>query len=164
VLSTDTEFVISRTFDAPRNLVWEAFADPNRLAHWWGPKGFQMDTIAADFRPGGIYHYRMRSAQGNEMWGRFVYREIVPPERAEFVMSFSDEGGGIVRAPFGIEFPLEVLMTLSLEERDGRTVLTLTGRPHNATAEEQEVYLSTHESMRVGFGNALDELARLLSR
>ncbi|RYG23643.1 SRPBCC domain-containing protein [bacterium] len=161
--STDTEFVISRTFDAPRAVVWQAFAEPERLVQWWGPKGFRMETMASRFEPGGIYHYRMRSEQGNEMWGRFAYREIVPPERTVFVMSFSDEGGRIVRAPFGIAFPLEVLTTVAFNEVDGKTELTITGRPLNATEEEREVYRSMHDSMRTGFGNALDELSRQIS-
>ena len=77
-------------FDAPRDLVWKAHSELEGLKHWWGPKGFTWVTGTLDFRPGGMFHYGMRSPNGQEMWGRFVYREIVKPERIVSVSSFSD--------------------------------------------------------------------------
>ena len=94
------QFVITRVFDASRERVWEAFTKPEHLQHWWGPKGFTMRTIKLDLRPGGMFHYSMRSPDGKEMWGKFAYREIAPPERLVFVTSFSDEAGNITRHPF----------------------------------------------------------------
>src|SRR5262249_13815400 len=87
------EFVISRTFDAPRELVWKAFTEAERMQHWWGPKGFQVIASKMDLRPGGTYHYGMRAPDGSTMWGKFIYREIVRPERIVAVTSFSDEAG-----------------------------------------------------------------------
>jgi uncharacterized protein YndB with AHSA1/START domain len=77
----ERELVITRTFDAPRELVFKAWTDPEHLQHWWGPKGFTFDVAKLDFRPGGIFHYSMRSPDGHVMWGKFVYREIVEPEK-----------------------------------------------------------------------------------
>ncbi len=71
-------FVISRTFDAPRELVWKAFTEPERLKQWWGPKGFKVQFSQMDFRPGGVYHYCLRSPDGKEIWGKFSYRQIKP--------------------------------------------------------------------------------------
>ena len=98
--SEERELVITRAFDAPRELVWKAFTESDRLSQWWGPKGFTMLVRALDFRPGGVYHYSMRSPDGHIMWGKFIYREIQAPERLVFVNSFSDEEGNIVRSPF----------------------------------------------------------------
>jgi uncharacterized protein YndB with AHSA1/START domain len=106
---TGPEFAILRVFDAPRDLVWKAFTKRERLAQWWGPKGFKILVSKLDLRPGGIFHYCMQSPDGQEMWGRFVYREIVAPERIVHINSFSDDKGGITRAPFSSTWPLEVL-------------------------------------------------------
>lgn len=76
---TDRAFAITRTFDAPRALVFQAFTESERLAQWWGPKGFTLRVARLDLRPGGVFHYEMKSPNGHSMWGKFVYREIVPP-------------------------------------------------------------------------------------
>ena len=94
------EFRLTRTFNAPRNLVWKAWTSPEALGRWWGPKGVTMRVINFDLRPGGMFHYAFAFQPGHEMYGRFVYREIVAPERLVFVNSFSDPAGAITRAPF----------------------------------------------------------------
>src|SRR5687767_1594226 len=83
------DFVITRTFDAPRDLVFKAFSEAERLAQWWGPKGCTIRVSRLGFRPGGTFHYRMQMPDGFEMWGRFTYREIDAPERIVFVNAFS---------------------------------------------------------------------------
>jgi hypothetical protein len=74
------DFVMSRHFNAPRDLVWKAFTDIAHIRQWWGPKGFTVLKAAMDLRPGGTYHYAMKSPDGVTMWGKFVYREIVPQQ------------------------------------------------------------------------------------
>jgi uncharacterized protein YndB with AHSA1/START domain len=158
------EFVITRSYAAPRALVWRAFADGEALAQWWGPKGFDMAVIGFEFRPGGTFHYRMDGPNGFTMWARFVYREIAEPERIVFVSAFSDEAGSLARAPFfDGKWPLEVLTTITLSEQDGRTTVTLQSRPIDATDVEAETFESNIESMRQGFGNAFDQLAAYLA-
>jgi uncharacterized protein YndB with AHSA1/START domain len=157
------ELVITRVFDAPRELVWKAFAESDRLAHWWGPKGFTMLVRALDFRPGGVFHYAMRSPDGQVMWGKFVYHEIQAPERMVFVNSFSDEAGDIIRAPFSPTWPLEVMNTLTFAEYEGKTTVILRGGPINATEEERETYWNAQESMRQGFAGTFDQLAAYLT-
>ena len=95
----ERELVITRIFDAPRELVWKAWTEPERLMHWWGPKGFTVHTCKVDLRPGGVFHYGMRAPDGSDIWGKFIYREIVAPERIVFIGSFSDEKGGVTRHP-----------------------------------------------------------------
>jgi uncharacterized protein YndB with AHSA1/START domain len=163
----ERDFVFERVLDAPRALVWKAWTEPERLAQWWGPKGCTIRVIRHDLRPGGIFHYAMQFQPGRDMWGRFIYREIAAPERLVFINSFSDEEGGITRAPFPQledKWPLEVLNTLTLAEQGGKTTLTLRGCPINATEEERKAYSSMFASMQQGFGGTFDKLAAYLAK
>jgi len=89
----ERELVITRVFDAPRELVWKAWIDPERVRRWWGPKNFTAPVCKIDLRVGGAYLYCMRSPEGKDYWSRGVYREIVPPERIVCTDSFADEKG-----------------------------------------------------------------------
>jgi uncharacterized protein YndB with AHSA1/START domain len=161
---THPPFVVTRQFDAPRGLVFRAWTEAGHLAEWWGPKGFTMLRCTNDPRPGGVMHYGMQAPDGGVMWGKWVYREIAAPERLAFVVSFSDEEGGTVRAPFSAEWPLEVLSTFTFEEQGGRTTLTMRGEPVNATAAERRAFAGFHDSMTQGWGGTLDQLDAHLAR
>jgi len=160
----DREFVISRTFDAPRDLVWKAWTERERLMQWFGPKGFKMATAKLDFRPGGILHYCLRSADGTEMWEKFTYREIVAPERIVLVNSFSDEQGNLTRHPLSPTWPLEMLTTTTFAEEGGKTAVTVHWLPLNATEEERKTFDASHDGMRQGWTGAFDQLAEYLER
>jgi uncharacterized protein YndB with AHSA1/START domain len=158
------DFVISRVFDAPRDLVWKAFSEPERMKEWWGPKGFTVIRSNMDLRPGGIYHYGMTSPTGEPMWGKFRYREIVPPQRMVLINSFSDEAGGIARHPMAPTWPLEMLSTFTFdEEPGGKTRVTIRWQAHNASEEEQKTFDAGHDSMRGGWGGTMDRLAAYLA-
>jgi uncharacterized protein YndB with AHSA1/START domain len=163
-MSNQSELVITRTFDAPRELVFKAFTDSDHLKHWWGPKGFTMNVTKLDLTSGGIFHYSQRSPEGQEMWGKFVYREIVAPETLVFTNSFSDEEGNTVRAPFNPTWPLEILNTLSFVEHEGKTTLTMRGVPVSATEEELQTFESARDMIQQGFAGTLDQLADFLAR
>jgi uncharacterized protein YndB with AHSA1/START domain len=161
------EFVVSRTYDAPRALVWKAWTELERLKKWWGPKGFTMQSCTLDLKPGGRFHYNMRGPAGAamaDMWGKFVYREIVPTERLVFVTSFSDPAGNTVRAPFSADFPLEVLSTVTFEELGDQTKLTMRGVPLNANDAERAFFKTMYPSMQQGWKGTLDQLAEHLAR
>jgi uncharacterized protein YndB with AHSA1/START domain len=158
------EFTITRIFDAPRQLVWDAWTEAPRLAEWWGPKGFTMKVSKLDLRPGGTFHYSMVTPDGHEMWGKFVYQEITPPERLVLVNSFSDAAGNITRAPFAADWPLEVRNVMTLTENAGKTMLVLRGSPINATETELRKFGSFKDSMNQGFGGTFDQLAAYLSK
>jgi uncharacterized protein YndB with AHSA1/START domain len=167
-MSTQTkapDFVISRVLDAPREMVWKCFTDPERMKHWWGPKGFTVIASKMDLRVGGTYHYGMKAPDGTPMWGKFVFREIVPPARMVFVNSFSDAAGGTTRHPLHMSWPLEMLTTFTFEELPGgKTRLTTRSQALNATAEEQKTFDSNHDSMRMGWGGTLDQLSAYLAK
>ena len=161
---TPREFSISRVFDAPRDLVWKAVTESDRLMHWWGPKGFTMLVCKVDLRHGGVFQYAMRSPQGQEMWGKWVYREIVPPERLVTVVSFTDEQGRVLRHPASPTWPLEVLNTMTLSEEDGKTRMTISGYPVNATDEERKTFDTGRGSMKQGFTGTMDQLEAYLAK
>jgi uncharacterized protein YndB with AHSA1/START domain len=158
------EFVITRVFAAPRRRMWQAWTDPAQLEKWWGPKGFKAKVVKLDLKPGGIFHYRLTSPQGQEMWGKFVYREIVPEERLVFLSSFSDKAGGVTRHPMAPDWPLQMLSTISFAEKDGRTTVTVRWEPYEATEAERKVFTAGHESMTGGWTGTLDQLEAYLSK
>jgi uncharacterized protein YndB with AHSA1/START domain len=159
------DFVISREFGAPRELVWKAFAEAESMKQWWGPKDFKVIAARMDFRVGGTFHYGMTAPSGAPIWGLFRYREIVPRERMTCVDSFSDETGGIVRHPGHMHWPLEMLTTFTFEEMPGgKTRFTIRWQALNATAEEQRAFDANHDSMRMGWTGTLDRLAQYLAK
>lgn len=117
-----------------------------------------------DFRPGGVFHYSMRSPEGQIMWGKFVYRDMQAPERLVFVSSFSDAEGAITRAPFSPSWPLEIVNTVTLSESEGNTTITLRGGPINATEEERATFWNAQESLQRGFAGTFDQLAAYLAK
>ena len=162
--ASDRDFVISRVFDAPRELVWKAFTDPEHMKHWWGPKGFTVRAAKMDFRRGGSYHYCLRSPDGQDMWGKFVYREIAAPERLVFVNSFSDENGGLTRHPMSLTWPLEMLSTFTFTEQDGKTTFTIRWSPLNASDAELKTFEEGRKGMQQGWGGTLDQLEEYLAK
>ena len=157
------DFVLSRTYNAPRELVFKAWTEPERMAQWWGPKGFTMQTAHMYLRPGGSYLYNMRSPEGHEMSGKFVYREVAGPGRLVFVVSFTDKEGTPIRHPMAPTWPLEVLNILTLTEEGGSTTLTLSGWPINATEEEHNTFNSARAGMQQGFTGTFDQLEAYLT-
>ena len=147
---TDREIVITRVFDAPRRLVWEAWTSPEHLPRWMlGPPGWAMPVCEIDLRPGGAWHYVWRHENGTEMAMRGVYQEVVPPER----LVSTDSWGG--------DWP-ETLNTLLLTEEAGKT--TVTQRILYPSKEARDAALRTgmKEGMAAGF-NRLDEHLRTMA-
>ncbi len=154
-------FSLSRTFRAPKELVFEAFANEAALAKWWGPVEAPIDVISLDFRPGGTFHYKMKGQQVN--YGIFHYREIRRPDSITWVNSFANEKGEIIRPPFeGMDVPKEMLVRISLSEKDGITTLDLFSEPINASASEASTFRGMTDSMRQGFGGTMSQLESYL--
>jgi uncharacterized protein YndB with AHSA1/START domain len=161
---TEARFVISRTFNASRERLWRAWSDPAQMAQWNGPKGTTGTTLAADVRPGGLLHWRMEGANSSCMWGRAIYREVTPPSRLVYVQSFSDEGGGIARAPFfDGRWPMETLTEVTFEDDGAGTRVTLVWTPRDAEADERANFISNIPSMHGGWGGSFDRLEELLT-
>ncbi len=160
-------FVISRVLRAPRDVVWQAWTQREHLARWFGPKGVSMPSCALDLRPGGMFHYCMRSPDGAEHWGRWSFREIAPPERLLFVVSFADPAGNIVRAPFDSQWPLETLSEVLLSPHAGigkGTLVTITWSPLNTSEPERKAFDAGRAGMENGWGGTLDQLQAFLAQ
>ncbi|HET6569182.1 MAG TPA: SRPBCC domain-containing protein [Rhodothermales bacterium] len=112
---------ITRVFDAPRELVFEVWTQPEHFARWYGPKGATMPFCTMDARPGGTLHFCHRFPDYEDVWVRGVYDEVVPPERIVCTSWFSDAEGRRVERP---GFPPEMQVTVSFAEKEGRTELT----------------------------------------
>lgn len=149
---------LSRVFDAPRERVWNAWTDPGQISRWWGPAGFSAPAIAIDLREGGRYLYCMRSPDGEDYWSTGVFREIEPLARIVATDSFADAEGNVVPATYyGMRpaFPLELVVTVTFEEHNGRTRLTL---KHAGFPSRED-----RESAREGWSGSLDKLGAVVS-
>ncbi|MDA1061302.1 MAG: SRPBCC domain-containing protein [Chloroflexi bacterium] len=146
---------VERIFDAPRELVWRAWTEPEHFMRWYGPEGMTSHACEIDFRVGGRYLFGLRSPDGFEYWNAGVYSEIVPLERFVATMLLADEHGNVVSpAHYGMPegAPSETRLTVVLEDLgDGRTKLTL----------EQAGWLddSMAAGANAGWNQALDKLA-----
>lgn len=158
------EFVISRVFDAPRERVWKAWTDAKRLAKWWGPKDFDIVSVKLDLRPGGTCHYCLKSPEGQEMWGKFIFREILPEERLVFVVGFSDEQGGLTRHPMSPDWPLTILSTVTLAKDGDKTIVTVRWLPYEATDTERKAFEAGRDSMQQGWTGTFDRLTQSLAK
>jgi uncharacterized protein YndB with AHSA1/START domain len=105
----------------------------------------------------------MRTPDGKEMWGKFVYREITPPERLVLVSAFSDEKGGLTRHPLAPSWPIEMLSTFSFAEAGGKTTFTVTWSPLNPTLQERATFEASHDSMKQGWTGTLEQLGAYLA-
>ena len=162
-LGRNNGFTLSRAYDVPRELMFRVWTECEHLSHWWGPKGVTIDSCRNDLRPGGVMHYAMRLPNDDIWWGRWVYREINEPERLVFVSSFSDPEGGLTRHPLGPEWPLQLLATITFDERDGGTLVTVRWSPYDASESERAVFDSGHDSMTGGWTGTFDQLADYLA-
>ncbi len=147
--STGQEFIITREFAAPRELVFKAWTNPEQLAQWWGPRGFTNPLCEWDPRPGKKIHVVMRAPNGTNypMGGEF--REIAAPERLVFTTGALDDAGKML---------FEILHTLTLVEQKGKTKLTLHSQVINATP-GAEKYIGGFDA---GMTQSLEKLAELL--
>ena len=155
--TSERELVITRTFDAPPERVFNAWTDPELFAKWWGPKDFTAPNPKMDVREGGKYLWCMRGPDGKEYYSTGVYREIVPFERLVLTDAFADAQGNVVPASYhGLsgDWPDELLITVTFESNNGKTKMTLrqTGIPDGEMTE------MTSE----GWNGSLDKLAESL--
>ena len=161
--SEKAAFVLVHEFNAPKELVFNSFANKDALNEWWGPVETNNSVIRLDFRVGGIFHFKMEHA-GNANYGRFLFTKIQPPDLLEFTNAFADENANIIKAPFNVELPLEILYRLVFTESGGKTIITLTGQALNANNEEYDGFVSIRESMHQGFGATFNKLAVYLDK
>ncbi|MBM7553200.1 SRPBCC domain-containing protein [Thalassobacillus pellis] len=142
--------ILERNFNAPRDLVFKMFKEPDHLKHWWGPNGWELPVCHVDFRPGGTWHYCMKCMDQNqgeyygmESWGKVIYREIIEPEMIAYTDYFSDADGNIDETMPSSENSLEFI------DMNGKTKLV------NRT--EYESVEALHKVMDMGMLQGITE-------
>ena len=155
----DQTLILTRIFDAPRDLVFKSWTQPQRVKQWWGPKGFSCPVCKIDLHPGGEYFNCMRSPDGKDYWSKGVYREIEVPQRLVYTDNFADEQGNIVSPQkYGMspEWSDEALVTVIFTEHAGKTRLLLQHSPINPGRER--------DLCQQGWSETLDKLADYLNK
>lgn len=147
----DREIVMTREFDAPRKLVFDAFTKPELIRQWLlGPPGWSMPVCEVDLRVGGKYRYMWRHTNGNQMGMGGMYREIVPPERIVATEKFDESW-----------YPGEAVGTVELVEKAGRTTLTQTILYESREARDGVMKSPMESGVAAGY-NRLEQLLSTL--
>jgi len=160
-------FTIARVVRAPRDLVFAAWTQQEHLAQWFGPKGCTIPTCTVDLRPGGTFHYCMRSPGAADAWGKWVFRTIARPDRLVAVVSFADAAGNTVKAPFDPPWPLEMLMTVTFADHAGvgrGTLVTVESRALGNDARSNRTFDEGHGSLQAGWTGTFEQLEAFLAR
>lgn len=146
---SDREIVMTRGFDAPRKLVWEALTTPALIRRWLlGPPGWTMTTCEMDLRVGGAYRYEWLKEDGTVMGMGGVLREVVPPERMTATESFDQSW-----------YPGEALVSQVLTEQKGKTTITMTLRYASKEARDMVIKSGASGGMEMGFARLAELLA-----
>ncbi|RPI04955.1 MAG: SRPBCC domain-containing protein [Ignavibacteriae bacterium] len=152
-----TEIVITRIFNVPNALLWNAWTDPATLKRWWGPRDYTTPTCTLDFHKGGAYLFCMRSLEGHEFWSTGIYKEIIPFKKIVCTDNFADRDGNIIPASelgFPGEWPENLLVTVLFEDLGAQTKVTVKhcGLPEGEMGDLTEV----------GWNESFDKLAESL--
>jgi uncharacterized protein YndB with AHSA1/START domain len=148
--TTDREIALTRVFDAPRRMVWEAWTDPKQLVRWWGPRGFTTTIDEMDLRPGGVWKLVMHGPDGTDYPNRSMFTEVVPYERLRYRLSGGKRGGPAAQFE----------MTATFEDAGDKTRITM--RMVFASAEARDENVRVYGSIEGG-KQTLERLAEHLS-
>ncbi len=142
------ELLIVRTFDAPRELVWKAWTDPEQAAQWMGPRGYTGTDLEGELRPGGAWRACLRPDDGGEpLWQGGVYREVVEPERLVWTFHWVGDDGLPEH---------EMLITMTLTEKAGGTEMSF----HQA----EFASIDSRDGHNGGWNSTFDRLAEYLAK
>ncbi len=158
--AVDQQFTLTRTFDAPRELVFEVWTEAKHFVQWFGPPGVEIRFCKLDARPGGTLHFCHR-AEGVELWIRGVYREVVAPSRLVFDLRFVDPEGNPASPRLLPDFPIDgmVRTTVTFEDQGGKTKLTVHQRVTSQKTSAREAVARERKMAREGWDGTLDRLA-----
>lgn len=141
------ELVITRVFDAPRDLVWKAWTEPERIKQWSAPRGFTIPVAEGELRPGGAWKSCMRKPDGTDLWLGGVYHEIDEPKRLVFTHAWLDEHGN--PGP-------ETVVTVTLTERGGKTEMNFRQSGFDS--------IESRDGHAGGWNECFDKLEELLAK
>lgn len=169
MMSNDNEItveptILTREYNAPRQLVFDAWTQPEHLINWQFPqKGFICEYASAEIKPGGSSLHKMIAPNGFEMWLLTKYEEINPPVSLVFRQYHSNEAGDILPNPQMPNWPKELRTTINLEEKNGKTQLELIWQPVNPTKEELETFEASRSEHGKGWGGGFEQLDAYLA-
>jgi uncharacterized protein YndB with AHSA1/START domain len=147
--TADREIGTTRMFDAPRALVWEAWTNPEHVAHWWGPNGFTNTIHEMNVVPGGVWRFMMHGPDGTDWPNKIVFIEVVKPERLVYMHGDDRD-------------PDQFHVTVTFAEQDGKTVLTmLSVFPTKAARDVVVEKFGAIEGMNQHLGKLRDYLAKM---
>lgn len=154
-------YVLEREFEAPRELVWRTWTEPELLARWYGPN---IETIVhrLDVTPGGLWLNEMKWGD-NSNYQRVEYTEVTPPERLVWLHSNADADWNVIASPMMPDWPLVLATTVTFEDAGGRTRLRLTWVPHEASEAEIAGFAAAIEGLDKGWGAGMAILEQLLA-
>lgn len=159
-------FVVNRTFDAPIDVMFQMWTDPNHFSKWLAPTGFEMKFLRADIVPGGSSFYYMANDTGLKMYGKAQYLEIRSPDFLKYTQQFCDEKENMARHPMAPTWPATMLTTVKFtEEEDFKTRVTVTWEVYGpATPEEMATFIKGKAGMTQGWTGSFDKLEDYLSK
>jgi uncharacterized protein YndB with AHSA1/START domain len=164
-VSKKRDLIVTRNFDAPVELVWKAWTDPEYVMRWWGPDHFSSPSARIDLRVSGISLVCMRAPQefgGQDMYSTWVYREIVPMQRLEFIQNLADEEGNLIdpqKLGLPPEFPRHMRTVVTFKDLgNGTTEMTVT--EYDMPAADTEM----GRNAELGLNQSLDKMAAIFSK
>jgi len=162
-----SQLTITRYFTHSQQEVYDAFTTSESLQNWWGSAGYEMEVKTFEFHPEGIFHFVLRDKENNDIWAKWVFKEILESSKLQFINCFSNEAGETVKAPevpFGSDWPMEMIVDLEFYKEDGRTRIDLVSFPHGASDASKQVFADNVGKMERAFGETFDQLEKYLSK
>ena len=163
----DATFHIDRTVNSPLDVVWKAYTEQEPLMAWFGPSSFSMPFSRFDLRPGGEFHYCLRTPTGFEMWGKWTFVDIAPPNKLSMIVTFSDAQGGLTRHPMSAAWPLQTLSTTTFTpagDAGDKTHIHIAWSPYESTEDEIAAFRAGHASMAQGCNGSFVQLDDYLAQ
>src|SRR5581483_4632982 len=151
----EREIIMERQFNAPRMLMLQVFTRAEHLKRWWAPPPYTLPVCTIDLRPGGVWHYCMRSPEGQDQWARSVYREIATPEKLVYTTTFVDEQAN------PIEGMPEHLTTVSFTKKGGKTRVTLRAQFSSAEALKVAVNIGMPQGVTITWAYLIEYVQKL---
>ncbi len=162
-MSEKTEYVLERTFDAPREIVWRTWTDPELLSRWYGP-GIKTIIHEFDLQPGGAWLNEMRWGE-NADFSKMVFQEVTQAEKLVWHHSSTDAGWNIISSPMMADWPRVLLTTVTFEDLGDKTNVRLSQIPMDATDAEIACFAAMMDGMSKGWGGGykiIDEILQEL--
>lgn len=158
---TAPTFVMTHRFDAPPELVWRTWTEPDLVKRWYGP-GLETEVHLFDPTPGGLWLHEMMMGD-KSMFQRIEYVEVTPPSKLVMLMANADARWNIIDNPMVQDWPRSLLTTVTFADDEAGTLLTLEWTPHEASEAQNAVFQAAMENLHQGWGKGMEVIGELLA-